>query len=347
MDLRLFKCQGRCLFRRRGKERGSILVVILWALFFLAALAVAIYAYVWPLVNFGRKLKNDTEMHYLAKAGVKRAIWEIKKDKINLYSTLKDTWSNNEDAFKERKVGEDGFFSVRYKISDPSEDAEVRYGLVDEERKININTSSNLVLKDFFERVGKLSSQDSADIAASIIDWRDENDVPESGGAENDYYSTLGYPCKNKAFEVLEELLFVKGITPEVFDKIKDKITIYGTGVVNINTAETLVLEALGLTESLAEKIIHFRKGDDGKEATDDDGIFEAVGTIEQTLTDKESLSREELSQLSNLIAEGLLSVRSDHFRGESFGELTAEKSTKEIIFVFNRSGVVEYWKEN
>ena len=55
--------------------------------------------------------------------------------------------------------------------------------------------------------------------------------------------------------EVLDELLLVKGVTRDIFDKVKDRVTVYGTGQVNINTAGMRVLQSLGMSEELAEKI--------------------------------------------------------------------------------------------
>ena len=210
-------------------NKGSILIIVLWMLFFLTALAVAISARIWPQLSLAAGLKDRTELYYLAKAGVKTAILEIEKDTTDSYDALRDSWSNNENRFKEIKLG-DGFFSVRYQIPSSIAGAEnIRYGLVDEERKININKAPYSVLENFFEIVAQVTPQEASGIAVSIIDWRDEDDEPQANGAESSYYLTLkGYPCKNKDFEVLEELFLVKGMTQEIFDKIKDKITISG-----------------------------------------------------------------------------------------------------------------------
>jgi general secretion pathway protein K len=329
-------------------KKGSILIVILWALFFLSMLAVAVNAYIWPSLSLAGKLKDRAKMYYLAKAGVKRAILEIvKNDATDSYDALKESWSNNEDGFKEIEL-EEGTFSVQRIAYTGQGTEEIKYGLIDEERKININKASYSVLKKFFEIAGETTSQQAADIAASIIDWRDEDDEPEENGAESGYYLTLDppYPCKNEDFEVLEELLLVKGMSQEVFDKVKDKITIYGTGAVNINTADALVLQSLGMSQALAEKVIHFRKGSDGKEATQDDNVFESTSTIAQTLNDVEGLSGDEFSQLNSILGAGLISVRSDNFRGEAIGKLTGKETSGRIVFVFNRNKVMKYWRE-
>jgi hypothetical protein len=57
----------------------------------------------------------------------------------------------------------------------------------------------------------------TTELAASIIDWRDEDDEITEGGAESEYYllESSPYSPKNMPFERVEELLLVKDATPE------------------------------------------------------------------------------------------------------------------------------------
>jgi len=250
------KCRCRDLTPGQGEE-GTILIGVLWSLFFLGALAVSINAYVWPQLDLAERLKDRTKMNYWAKAGVQRAIFEIiEEDTTDAYDALNESWSNNEEEFKEVTLGEEGSFSIKYQVGDSEEES--RYGLIDEERKININKAPEATLARFFEIVGETASLEASEMAAAVMDWLDEDDEPRENGAESAYYQGLvpGYPCKNKDFEVLEELLLVKGMTQEIFDNIKERLTIHGAGAVNINTADGLVLRSLEMDESLAEKII-------------------------------------------------------------------------------------------
>ena len=57
------------------------------------------------------------------------------------------------------------------------------------------------------------------DVANSILDWLDPtSDTPRTDGAKDDYYSSLSppYHCKNGPIDSLEELLLVKGVTPQL-----------------------------------------------------------------------------------------------------------------------------------
>jgi general secretion pathway protein K len=106
----------------------------------------------------------------------------------------------------------------------------------------------------------------------SIIDWTDSDDQVEclpfikndNLGAESSYYSQLKQPyrCRNKSLETTEELLLVKGITPQIFDRVHDYLTVYGDGKINVNCAPKLILESLSedMDPTLAQLIIDRRK---------------------------------------------------------------------------------------
>jgi general secretion pathway protein K len=67
-------------------------------------------------------------------------------------------------------------------------------------------------------------------IVDSILDWRDNDDLRRLHGAEDEYYQSLPdpYRAKNDDFESVEELLLVKGITPEIFHGgLKNIVTVY------------------------------------------------------------------------------------------------------------------------
>jgi len=63
-----------------------------------------------------------------------------------------------------------------------------------------------------------------------------------------------------RPFSTINEVLLVEDITNEIFLSIKDSITVYGKGKVNINTASKAVLIALGLDEEEADIILRFRR---------------------------------------------------------------------------------------
>lgn len=318
-------------------KKGSILIVALWSLFFLGALALVLNAHISPQIILASKLKERAKCYYLAKAGVKKTIQIIATDETIGYDALKDFY--NDGQFKELGEGE---FSI---------------ALMDEERKININKASAELLKRLLGIAAGIVGPEASAIADSILDWRDGDNDAREFGAENSYYQGLSpsYPCKNKDFEVIEELLLVKGINRDIFDKIEDVLTIYGQGAVNINTAPRIVLESLGMSSALSQKLIDFRNGDDGIEATEDDFVFDNVFDVASDLRKAENLSQEEIDQLNSVIGGNLVSVASDNFTGKSVGKLKNRPTIPagfertygtSITFVFGRDKKIRYWRE-
>jgi type II secretory pathway component PulK len=118
-----------------------------------------------------------------------------------------------EDQFAAVPVGNGYFWVLRPEYEDTSLPL---FGLMDEAAKLNINSAG-------YERLMKLPAM-TDDVASAIVDWRDEDNTPSNGGAENDYYLSrqpVPYYCKNAPFETVEELLMVRGITRQL---------LYGTG---------------------------------------------------------------------------------------------------------------------
>lgn len=109
----------------------------------------------------------------------------------------------------------------------------------------------------------------------AILDWIDADDESRVNGAENDVYGTLDVPyaTKNAPFDSVEELLMVRGVTPEIFFGNPDNdelpltelLTVRGdrNGRINPNTAPLEVLVAVGEAlgqPGLAERVIEERE---------------------------------------------------------------------------------------
>jgi len=337
----------------RGK-RASVLISTLWVLSFLSVFAINLAFTTRNQLYYARHLQNRIKAYYLAMAGVERATSELIRDTEEETDKVNESWVYNQDLFKEMPFGE-GSITVSYQLHTQSEDGKdtklTLYGVMDESSKININSASTELLETLLERIGEVTVDESKDIAGAIQDWRDVDVIVSLGGAENEYYQGLDIPyeCKNGKFQVLEELLLVKGMTPEIFLKIKDIITVYGAGKVNINTTGYNTLYALGLSESLCRQIIEFRQGSDGEFGTEDDNNF----TSAQGIRDIGPLFTEESIQINKLISGNILSVESDIFRVNSVGQLKAGKSvySRNIVCVLQRNILKDpqilYWYEN
>jgi len=326
---------------------GSILVMTVWVLFFLAALAVAVGGLVASNVRAATGIKNRVKAYYLARAGVERAITETKSDS-NAWDSINESWGSSEELFREVSMGENkGSFSVYYDYVSATGGSATNYGMYDEERKININKASITLLKAMMENIAQNDSMMASDVAAAIVDWRDADDVVLTGGAENSYYAALSepYSCHNGDFQSLNELLLVKGVTAVIFEKIKPYVTMFGTGKININTADLLVLvcaaEAGGggdraTCRLLADKIGRFRAS--GNAFVDPSILSRLNAFVETTPIEKTILAR----------MMGSLTVRSSCFGGIASGRVSGSgMDDRRIEFIFDRQqGVKLYWHE-
>lgn len=328
------------LDKRACPEKGSIFIIVLWALLLLGALALAVAAYVQPLLRVTSRFQRNTERFFIAKAGAVKTAVEMQKYATNSWQALNQPWANAINLSREISLGV-GYFTRQGKVIDSDSE---RSGLIDEERKININTASFEILQNCLVLVGGLSSSKAADIAAAIIDWRDVDDNETPGGAESWYYELLTPPfrCKNSNFETMEELCLVKGVTPELFSIMADYFTVYGRGKVNINTACDEILKSVGMGHDLTVKIIEFRNGEDGRAGTDDDGVYKSVAQIADLLSKEKDLTAEKKQQLLDY-----LDVRSECFSGRSLGRLTGKRGLTVIDFVVDCRKRFWYWREH
>ena len=135
----------------------------------------------------------------------------------------------------------------------------------------NFNESQRLIWERFLNyfKTEEETPEDSQPTAIinSLKDWLDSGDdeaITGLSGAESSYYQDLSpsYSSRNGSISDINDLLLVKGITPELFfgsnekPGLVDSLTVYGMtpgagtsftfpGKININTAELPVLVAM------------------------------------------------------------------------------------------------------
>ena len=129
-----------------------------------------------------------------------------------------------------------------------------------------------LKLIDTLNQDGSDDSRIDYSIVPSIIDWIDSDDLVTSlpfithknRGAESSHYRGLSpsYRCRNASVETVEELLPVNGMSPEALGRLRDYLTVYGDGKININSASKLILASLSeqMDTTLAQIIIERRR---------------------------------------------------------------------------------------
>lgn len=334
-------------FKSKPCKKSSILIITLWSLCSLSVFAVILAYEVRQKITLVKRLDERSKLRLIAEAGIKAAISKLKKEEVKTYDSLQDAWSNDISAFKDINL-DAGRYNICYN-NNGSAVIETRWGIVDEERKININTASKSVLERLFHILLDFDEVQAQELAASIVDWRD-NDSELSipiGSGEDSYYSGLRYPyeAKDAKFEILEEVILVKGVSMEIFAQIKDYLTVYGNGRVNINTASRQALLALGLNESVVEKIFFFRGGKNESDSAQGN-IFIEPSSIMPQLSRHTPLSDSEIAQLS-VVSEQLLCTKSNNFMIRCLAGLSNRKNTVEVSCVVKRGGKILYSREN
>jgi general secretion pathway protein K len=288
-----------------GRPSGSVLLLSLWILAFLGLAAESLSFRMGIALRLTERSWKEIQLEQLARMAVcaGRAAW--KKEGARR-AAQNQAWS-----------GDNGSFTI--------------CGMEDESGKINLNSASAEVLTRLFGV--------HADVVPAVLDWRDSGLERRPGGAKNSDYERLGYACRNGAFRSLEELLLVKGMTPELFEDVKDSLTVFGSGQVNINTASSRVFRALGLGDPLMRKILLFRK----------EGVFPGVGTILPLLREKVSLSEDDAQTISKLLSQNRLAVQADCFRLHVLTRLNDSPVRDRFVIVMparTNSRRLLYWRE-
>jgi type II secretory pathway component PulK len=149
---------------------------------------------------------RDSQARHLAWSAIEKAAATLAASTTPVVDAS-TTWVDDPEEWYEIELGEGVYSMIRMT---PEADGRLRYGIVDEASKLNLNT----IPKEVLLRL-PLATEEIAD---AIVDWRDPDETPQPSGAENSYYQSQPepYKCKNASFTTVEELLLVKGMTPEI-----------------------------------------------------------------------------------------------------------------------------------
>jgi general secretion pathway protein K len=246
--------------RRLENEKGIALLVTLLILVLVVALAYEVFRIGAQSAQTGAYGRDSIRCVLLAEAGTGAARIALRVDaRDNQYDTLDEIWS-------------------RSALPITLGDGEVRVTIEDEERKIDLNRLMlpNGIAPDerrlaVFQRLLDTLGIDRG-VADAVVDWLDTDENPRAGGAESSYYLGLPNPyrAKNDLFDTIGELRLVRGVTSEVFEKLRPFVTVSSSGMVNINTAPKEVLMSLSAGTDLAgggaidaktaDEIIQYRK---------------------------------------------------------------------------------------
>ncbi|MBT8042877.1 MAG: general secretion pathway protein GspK [Pontiella sp.] len=319
-------------------KRGAALLVALWVLIILS-LIVGSFAFEVQLeailVSHKRK-KFRAEMMALSGIDYARAVLDKQQEAKELEIEDMD---EDPDGFMQAALfvkrglptestiefEDGGTFTVRLESAEAG-------------RNVNLLTREQWM--DMFEFANVPSTEWDAMIDC-LEDWIDEGDLRGLNGAESDdeFYQEAGYPVKNGPLDSVEELLLIKYWGPEILygrpadedgDEIigiADKLTVWGDGKVNLNSAsEDVLLSYAEYEDWELASVFESRKGLDGEENTLDDGIK----------------SLDEIGADPNKFK-----LQSDFVKVTSTGDIFGNQYRIEaIVLMKNKDSVVVYWSE-
>jgi hypothetical protein len=176
-------------------ESGSVLVLVLWVLVLLSFIA-------------GELIGHNREKAFLAANG-----WESLRQGQAIESVL--------HLFAVPGWPIPGSEELMGKWVDLLvEDMEVRVRVGKEARKTNLNEANDAQIRDrIIQWLGEDRFDEAEQLADAILDWRDPDDLTRTNGAEADDYEAQGLNFKpaDGPFNLLTELLLVRGVTGELF----------------------------------------------------------------------------------------------------------------------------------
>lgn len=333
---------------QRSNRAGIALVIVMVVIMVLGVIAGG-FAYSMRVeMRLARHSNNDADLEWMGRSGAEMAKFVLgQKERIPSEAGV--------EALNQKWAGGSG--STNSILADISLDniqiggGTISIKIVDSERRFNINTADQQLIQQALILIG-VDAAEFPTIVGSIEDWRDRDNNARPSGAETDYYMTLNppYVAKNGWFDDVSELLFVKGMTPEIywgasssnvppsqFGRIgsgmlpsgsrptfgvglADVFTAISSGKLNINTASAATLQLIPtVDQNTANAIIQYRAGPDGVEGTEDDMVLRGRGQLSQIAG---------FNPQSLQLVAGYIDFRSNTFEVTIDAELTGTRRT-------------------
>jgi general secretion pathway protein K len=241
----------------RNRTRGGALLTVLWLSAGLAAIAFSVSSSVRTETERVSTSADGLRASYLASGAVERGIqWII--------------WGG---AYRNRD-GSPRFWDRQPRLSMWFPSGAAMVDMIPESSKLSINRAS----PDDLYRVVLAVSGDpdrSRQIVEAILDWRGPAPAPT---VFDQYYFTLNptFRARHTSFQEIEELLLVRGMTPELFygnyiadengrlyarGGLRDCLSVWGSlGPFDLNTASPALMEAMGIAPDVSAAIVARRQ---------------------------------------------------------------------------------------
>ncbi len=225
----------------KSRESGFILVVVLWILAALAALASSYLVYV-DNAAFATRINDDRlRIRNAISTGIELAAYQLL-------------------AAPDEVRPPQGAFTVRLAQST------INVSFSSESARIDLNAAPKALLAGLFTAVGA-SSSSAATFADRIVGWRKKADGAGQNAEAADYKGAgLDYQPRQGPFQNVLELPLVLGIPAYIVERVLPLVTVYsGIGQIDVRVAPPEVLSALpGMTPERLQKILAQRAQNPG-----------------------------------------------------------------------------------
>ena len=261
-----------------GNSRGVALIMVLWVIAILSVIVMEFAFAMRTEVTISQHYKGEVQLYAYAEGGIHRAIAELIYKHDPAIQQLRKAEKVVEVSENKEWITDGRPYLLPYDQGT----CEIR--VMGEAGKVNLNLVSDSALRKMIGQMG-LEGEARDVVVDSILDWRDTDDLYRINGAENDYYQSLKEPynTKNGNFDSVEELLLVRGVTPDLFYGkkgvkkeetgegegegkgeigLRDLFSLYSSGEqIDINSAALPVLRVvLGLPTEVARSIVKARE---------------------------------------------------------------------------------------
>ncbi len=283
-------------------NKGVVLVMALWVLLVLSLIAWGLGRRSSLEVSLLETYRGKLRSYAAARAGINTMLDLLQRSppsKDTLYSTgiSIDQTKSPQDIFSHIATGQNAYAILQWparNFNTGDNKPHLEYGLRDEEGKINLNAigiSNYQILSALFGLKG-LSPSEADKLALAVVNYTGINAQVSNNNSFMNLKDSVLKP-KNRPYENILELLEVDGMTREIFDKIKDDVTVYGNSQnglwINTDTANNDVIQAVAYAAARLNPSINpadiiaqaytIRDGADGQSFTSDDGVS-SIATI-------------------------------------------------------------------
>lgn len=198
-------------------ERGSALLIIMWVIFLVGLIVLGVGYQLELDTALSHEFREECRARSQAESILNWAILQLQND-----------------------TGEaDTPAEFQFEPEDYQADLGPVQGkllILDEGSRVNLNTAPEKLLKTIFKRYG------AENALAPLLDWRDPDNLPRDGGAEEPEYAGESPPTivRNGSLPVVQEFRKVKN-AETAWERLSDEITVYGPAILWMMDKEVLI----------------------------------------------------------------------------------------------------------